>query len=235
MEASGGSSGYGGADAVLQLPAAELRNAGAIAELISEVPMFKRQRLVELILASDYVAQVTPASLFLLLLNTTHRRTRTAHARTRPTPFRSRLHYQLQKTAAMRGDGLLRHGCGRRPLAFRFRRGQPTSGAHIRRRPPGGQKTRGSFGFVPGRSLSSGVNRGGFYISIIIIRTIPTTLRGGNMRSEVTQLAYYVPIYSRFCDNTNLEYVSIHLIYRVHHAEYAYSLSCCCATGHRNT
>lgn len=54
-EASGGSSGYGGADTAIQLPAAELRNVAAIAELITEVPMFKRQRLTELVLSSDYV------------------------------------------------------------------------------------------------------------------------------------------------------------------------------------
>jgi protein phosphatase-4 regulatory subunit 3 len=54
-EASGGSSGYAGADTAIQLPAAELRNAAAIADLIAEVPMFKRQRLIELILSSDYV------------------------------------------------------------------------------------------------------------------------------------------------------------------------------------
>jgi protein phosphatase-4 regulatory subunit 3 len=57
-EASGGSSGYGGADTAIQLPAAELRNVAAIAELISEVPMFKRQRLIELILSSDYVPEL---------------------------------------------------------------------------------------------------------------------------------------------------------------------------------
>mmetsp|Transcript_29119 Transcript_29119/g.79506 ORF Transcript_29119/g.79506 Transcript_29119/m.79506 type:complete len:870 (+) Transcript_29119:94-2703(+) len=58
IEASGASSGYGMTDTVVELPAAELRNVAAIAELINDMPMFKRQRLVELILSSDYIPQL---------------------------------------------------------------------------------------------------------------------------------------------------------------------------------
>lgn len=43
---------------LLDLPAPELRNLGAIAELLSEVPLVRRARLAELLLARDYIPQL---------------------------------------------------------------------------------------------------------------------------------------------------------------------------------
>jgi len=57
-EGASSTAGSAGADTALQLPAAELRNVAAIADLLSEVPPFRRARLVELLLQSDYVPQL---------------------------------------------------------------------------------------------------------------------------------------------------------------------------------
>ena len=46
------------ADHQLQLPAAEMRNLAAIAELLTEVPMMRRSKLAEMMLAKDYIPQL---------------------------------------------------------------------------------------------------------------------------------------------------------------------------------
>ena len=45
-------------DAQPQLPAAEMRNLQAIAELLVEVPIFRRAKLIEAVLQQDYVLQL---------------------------------------------------------------------------------------------------------------------------------------------------------------------------------
>ena len=43
---------------LLTLPAAEMRNLPAIADTLAEVPMMRRGKLAELLLAKDYIPQL---------------------------------------------------------------------------------------------------------------------------------------------------------------------------------